>query len=53
MADLVSIPVVDVREGGAVRHATDGPARARALERRLPDLVAARPPAWCFRSWTA
>jgi hypothetical protein len=31
MPDLVSIPVVDVREGGAVRHATEGSARARAL----------------------
>ena len=31
MADLVSIPVVDVRDGGAVRHATDGSGRARAL----------------------
>jgi hypothetical protein len=31
MADLVTIPVVDVREGGAVRHATEGSARARAL----------------------
>ena len=30
-ANLVSIPIVDVREGGAVRHAIDGRARARAL----------------------
>jgi hypothetical protein len=30
-ADLVTIPIVDVREGGAVRHASDGRARARAL----------------------
>jgi hypothetical protein len=30
-ADLVSIPIVDVREGGAVRHAIEGCARARAL----------------------
>jgi len=29
--DLVTIPMVDVREGGAVRHAIDGCARARAL----------------------
>jgi hypothetical protein len=29
--DLVTIPFVDVREGGAVRHALDGCARARAL----------------------
>ena len=31
MAVLASIPVVDVREGGPVRLATDGRARARAL----------------------
>ena len=31
MAGLVSIPVVDVREGGAVRHAIDGCVRARKL----------------------
>ncbi len=31
MADLVSIPVSDVREGGPVRHAIDGRVRARAL----------------------
>ncbi len=31
MASLVSIPIVDVREGGPVRHATEGRARARAL----------------------
>jgi hypothetical protein len=30
-AELVCIPVVDVREGGAVRHALDARARARAL----------------------
>src|SRR5215471_13450554 len=30
-AELVSIPVVVVREGGAVRHALDARARARAL----------------------
>src|SRR5499427_9325766 len=30
-AELVCIPVVDVREGGAVRHAVDARARARAL----------------------
>jgi hypothetical protein len=30
-AELVSIPVVDVREGGPVRHAVDAHARARAL----------------------
>ena len=30
-AELVSIPVVDVREGGPVRHAVDACARARAL----------------------
>jgi hypothetical protein len=29
--DLVPIPVVDVREGGPVRHAVDAGARARAL----------------------
>jgi hypothetical protein len=29
--DLVAIPVVDVREGGPVRHAIDAHARARAL----------------------
>src|SRR5882672_6073938 len=29
--ELVAIPVVDVREGGAVRHAIDASARARAL----------------------
>ena len=31
MAELVSIPVADVREGGPLRHAVDGRARARAL----------------------
>src|SRR5260370_29248391 len=31
MTDLAPIPVVDVREGGPVRHAVDGTARARAL----------------------
>src|SRR5438132_1277845 len=31
MADLPTIPVVDVREGGPVRHARDASARARAL----------------------
>ena len=30
-AELVSIPVVDVREGGPVRHAVDACARVRAL----------------------
>jgi len=30
-AELACIPVVDVREGGAVRHAVDARARARAL----------------------
>jgi hypothetical protein len=30
-AELVSIPVVDVREGGPVRHAVDACARARSL----------------------
>src|SRR5215831_10885455 len=30
-AELVSIPVVDVREGGPVRHAVDACARARML----------------------
>ena len=52
MADLVSIPVVDVREGGAVRHATDGSARARALSDDCLTCCRA-PPAWRFRSWTA
>ena len=31
MSKLVSIPVVDVRAGGPVRHALDARARARAL----------------------
>ena len=31
ITDLISIPVVDVREGGPVRHAVDGHSRARAL----------------------
>src|SRR5262245_38490282 len=31
MAGLVSIPSVDVREGGPVRHAVDARARARSL----------------------
>jgi hypothetical protein len=31
MTDLVTIPVVDVRTGGPVRHAIDASARARAL----------------------
>jgi hypothetical protein len=31
IADLSPIPIVDVREGGPVRHAIDGSARARAL----------------------
>jgi hypothetical protein len=31
MSKLASIPVVDVRDGGAVRHAVDACARARAL----------------------
>ena len=31
LADLSPIPIVDVREGGPVRHAIDGSARARAL----------------------
>ena len=31
MADLPSIPVVDVREGGTLRHAREGSARARGL----------------------
>jgi hypothetical protein len=31
MADLASIPVVDVREGGPLRHAIDGRERAQAL----------------------
>ena len=29
--ELISIPLVDVRDGGAVRHAVDGASRARAL----------------------
>ena len=31
MRDLVTIPLIDIREGGPVRHAVDGRARARAL----------------------
>jgi hypothetical protein len=31
MAELVSIPIIDIRDGGPVRHAVDGGARARAL----------------------
>ena len=31
MTGLVSIPVIDVRDGGPVRYATEGSARARAL----------------------
>ncbi len=31
MSRLVSIPVIDVREGGPVRHAIEGSARAQAL----------------------
>ena len=31
VASLSPIPIVDVREGGPVRHAAEGHARARAL----------------------
>jgi hypothetical protein len=31
MPDLAAIPVVDIREGGTLRHARDGRARARGL----------------------
>ena len=31
MTELVSIPVVDVRKGGPIQHATEGRVRARAL----------------------
>ena len=31
------IPIVDVREGGPVRHATEGRARARALREKCVD----------------
>jgi hypothetical protein len=31
MSDLVTIPLTDIREGGPVRHAVEGRARARAL----------------------
>jgi hypothetical protein len=51
MPDLVSIPVVDVREGGAVRHATEGSARARALRDDCLTCRALSAP--CCRSWTA
>src|SRR5881275_1853892 len=31
MSELTTIPIIDIREGGAVRHAREGRARARAL----------------------
>ena len=31
MTSLASIPIVDVREGGTVRHASEGRDRARGL----------------------
>ena len=31
MSELAAIPVVDVRDGGTLRHAREGSARARAL----------------------
>ena len=36
-ASLPSIPIVDVRDDGPVRHATDGHARARALRDKCVD----------------
>jgi hypothetical protein len=41
MADLVTIPVFDVRDGGLVRHAIEASARARALR---DDCLAWLPP---------
>jgi len=45
MAELATIPVVDVREGGTLRHALEGCARARALRDTCVDWFprAARP----------
>ena len=31
MSSLPAIPVIDIREGGVVRHASENPERARAL----------------------
>src|SRR5260370_6454073 len=41
MADLVTIPVTDVRDGGPVRHAIEASARARAVR---DDCLAWLPP---------
>lgn len=60
-ARLASIPIVDVRDGGPVRHAAEGRARARALRDEciawLPPLAAGLLPAmdkltrrWLLRS---
>src|SRR5689334_7877899 len=43
ITDLAVIPVLDVRDGGPVRHATDAAARARALRDGCRDWLA--PPA--------
>jgi hypothetical protein len=57
MPDLIPIPVVDVRDGGPVRHAAEGRARARALRDHcvtwLPRPVRPLLPAMdaCTRHW--
>ena len=54
---LAPIPIVDVRDGGTLRHATEGRARARALRdecvRWLPRVAARLLPAidWVTRCW--
>jgi hypothetical protein len=54
---LAPIPIVDVRDGGTLRHATEGRARARALRDEcvqwLPRVAARLLPAidWVTRRW--
>ncbi len=56
---LTQIPVVDVREGGAIRHAVEGAARARALRDEcvawLPGTARPAVPLmdWLARRWLA
>ncbi|MGB9207771.1 MAG: hypothetical protein WCB78_06620, partial [Pseudolabrys sp.] len=63
IASLARIPVVDVRNGGPVRHAAEGRARARALRDEcidwLPSVAAGLLPAmdqitrlWLKRSYS-
>ena len=47
MADLPSIPVVDVREGGTLRHAREGSVRARGLRDTCVAWFPAMLGRWC------